>query len=383
MITLRIKYADSTVNIQFPCTDNVLMAKLMELHATDHEGDPFFVEEVIEPRDIAPFFETQFVDLDEVNYLAKRMESFMDKEMHQFFAASTLEGHSTVKDLINLTFSLERYTLVRDVSNLQKVGASHMLNKRGGMSTEEYKSPKMAEIGKELLRSGKGIPTDYGLVFINEENPFNEVYKGTTFPEYYYKNAYATVYLEKGDECECIYLPEDETAIPKALRRLGCNSLDECSIHMEMSKLDDSVIEGIFQSILDGEGLYRLDRFANRIEDCDDVRKLAAVMKYAEAEDSESLFQLARGIDHFIFIPDVTESEEVGRLWIERIDELTYSPALEDYIDFTTYGEDMIDAHEGRFIESYGLVCMKEDMELSDVLENNGIGGVNYDQCSH
>ena len=377
MITLRIKYADTTINIQFPCTDNLLMAKLMELHSTDHEGDLFFVEEVIEPRDIAPFFETQFVDLDEVNYLAKRMESFMDKEMHQFFAASTLEGHSTVKDLINLTFSLERYTLVRDVSNLQKVGASHMLNKRGGMSTEEYKSPKTAEIGKELLSSGKGIPTDYGLVFINEENPFNEVYKGTTFPEYYYKNAYATVYLEKGDECECIYLPEDETAIPKALRRLGCKSLDECSIHLEMSELDDSVIEGIFRSILDGEGLYRLNRFANRIEDCDDVRKLAAVMKYAEAEDSESLFQLARGIDHFIFIPDVTESEEVGRLWVERIDELTYSPALEDYIDFTTYGEDMIDAHEGRFIESYGLVCMKEDMELSDVLENNGIGGMN------
>ena len=377
MITLRIKYADTTVNIQFPCTDNLLMAKLMELHATDHEGDPFFVEEVIEPRDLASFFETQFVDLDEVNYLAKRMESFMDKEMNQFFAASTLEGHSTVKDLINLTFSLERYTLVRDVSNLQKVGASHMLNKRSGMSTEEYKSPKMAEIGKELLGSGKGIPTDYGLVFINEENPFNELYKGTTFPEYYYKNAYATVYLEKGDECECIYLPEDETAIPKALRRLGCKSLDECSIHLEMSELDDSVIEGIFRSILDGEGLYRLNRFANRIEDCDDARKLAAVMKYAEAEDSESLFQLARGIDHFIFIPDVTECEEVGRLWIERIDGLTYSLALEDYIDFTTYGEDMIDAHEGRFIESYGLVCMKEDMELSDVLENNGIGGMN------
>ena len=79
MITLRIKYADTAVNIQIPCTDNVLMAKLMELHAADHEGDPFFVEKVIEPRDIAPFFETAFVDLDKVNYLAKRMENFMDK----------------------------------------------------------------------------------------------------------------------------------------------------------------------------------------------------------------------------------------------------------------------------------------------------------------
>jgi hypothetical protein len=67
MITLCIKYADTTVDIAFPCTENTLKAKLMVLHASDHEGDPFFVEEVIEPRKIASFFETQFVDLDEVN----------------------------------------------------------------------------------------------------------------------------------------------------------------------------------------------------------------------------------------------------------------------------------------------------------------------------
>ncbi|MBE6585770.1 MAG: hypothetical protein E7645_04485 [Ruminococcaceae bacterium] len=68
MIALRIKYADTTVNINFPCTDNTLFSKLMELHATDHEGDPFFVDKVIEPQEIASFFESQFIDLDEVNY---------------------------------------------------------------------------------------------------------------------------------------------------------------------------------------------------------------------------------------------------------------------------------------------------------------------------
>ena len=67
MITLCIKYADSTVDITFPCTENTLSIKIKALHAMDHEGDPFFVEAVIEPRKIASFFETQFVDLDEVN----------------------------------------------------------------------------------------------------------------------------------------------------------------------------------------------------------------------------------------------------------------------------------------------------------------------------
>lgn len=118
-------------------------------------------------------------------------------------------------------------------------------------------------------------------------------------------------------------------------------------------------------------------KFMMRIEDCDDVRKLAAVLKYAEAEDSESFFQLARGIDNFIFIPNAFDSNRVGHHWIDIIAKLDYDLALEDYIDFAAYGEDMIDAHEGRFIESYGLVCMKEDMELSDLLENKGIGGMN------
>lgn len=94
MITLRIKYADTTVNIQFPCTDNELMAKLMELHATDHEGDPFFVEDVIEPRDIAPFFETQFVDLDEVNY-----HSYIDNEL--IFHVSPLHSHNHLLSAFN------------------------------------------------------------------------------------------------------------------------------------------------------------------------------------------------------------------------------------------------------------------------------------------
>lgn len=76
------------------------------------------------------------------------------------------------------------------------------------------------------------------------------------FPRVLLKNAYATVYLKKDDECECIYPPEDEATILKALRHLGCKSLNECSTHLEMSKLDDSVIEGIFRSFLNGEGLY-------------------------------------------------------------------------------------------------------------------------------
>ena len=73
MINLKIKYNDTTAGIEFPCSDSTIAAKLMELHASDHEGDPFFVEEVIEPKELTSFFEHRFIDLDEVNYLAHKL----------------------------------------------------------------------------------------------------------------------------------------------------------------------------------------------------------------------------------------------------------------------------------------------------------------------
>ena len=75
-IVLRIKHNDTCIDIEFPIEENPLYAKLAELHATDHEGDPFFVEKVLEPVELKDFFEGKSVDLDEINYLAKRMECF-------------------------------------------------------------------------------------------------------------------------------------------------------------------------------------------------------------------------------------------------------------------------------------------------------------------
>ena len=233
MINLKIKYNDTTAGIEFPCSDSTIASKLMELHASDHEGDPFFVEEVIEPKEFTSFFEHRFIDLDEVNYLAKRMDGLSGNELVQFFAAIRQEGHLTPKDLINTTFNLGRYTLIRDLTDMHKVGVTHTLNVKGAITPEEQNSPYMETVGKELICSGKGIPTEFGLVFINEEIEFAEEYDGTTFPEYYYKDSVATAYLYYGDKKECLYLPEDGLAIGKALRRLGCESLDECDSEYE------------------------------------------------------------------------------------------------------------------------------------------------------
>ena len=69
-----------------------------------------------------------------------------------------------LKNIINLTYNLARFTLVEDTNDVECVGRIHMLNVRGGLSESEYQDKDwLAAEGKKLLESGTGIDTEYGM----------------------------------------------------------------------------------------------------------------------------------------------------------------------------------------------------------------------------
>ncbi|MDD6994939.1 MAG: hypothetical protein SPH68_00990 [Candidatus Borkfalkiaceae bacterium] len=105
-------------NVIFPCTESEYQTTCKELELKDNYA---FVRDVVEPKVLALKKDT-FVNFDEINYLAKRMDSFDQKELFSFFAAVEAGNYVLTKDLINLTFNLNCYTLIRDVSNLKNIG---------------------------------------------------------------------------------------------------------------------------------------------------------------------------------------------------------------------------------------------------------------------
>lgn len=106
---------------------------------------------------------------DELNFLARSIERFDDSEYNQFMAAASLEKSPDLERLINLSFNINHYSVIRDVSDLAGIGQYHLLNIRGSLSKTELETIDFAQAGRDLLSSGKGIPTDYGLLFENEE----------------------------------------------------------------------------------------------------------------------------------------------------------------------------------------------------------------------
>lgn len=152
------------------------------------EKDPVvMVTEITEPEELK-YLERDEWNIEELNFLAKRMESFDKHEQSQFDAAVSIFRPKTVEALINYTYNLPRFTLISDFSTPNAIGVSHILNRKQMMSLDEMASTDFAKIGKELMQSGKGITTPYGVLFVNEDIPFEPVYDGRHFPEYDYKD---------------------------------------------------------------------------------------------------------------------------------------------------------------------------------------------------
>ena len=108
MIKVTVQYNDHLVDIHFPCSETTLQSALMEIHAADDNPPELFVTDVIFPEELN-HLKDRFVNLDELNYLAKRMESFFGTEEEQFYEAMKQEGFTELKDLINLSFKLKLF----------------------------------------------------------------------------------------------------------------------------------------------------------------------------------------------------------------------------------------------------------------------------------
>ncbi len=241
MIKATIQRSPYATEMSFPCTEAQLSTWLDELRMNPEHLCPAATVVQIEPTELSVLDDCE-VSLDALNYLAKRMDGMDAKEQNQFFAVLTCEELNMVwglKNIINLTFNLDRFTLIEDTSDIEKVGLTHMLNIRGGIACSELENKDwLVEEGRKLLDSGKGIQTEYGLLFVNDGIEFAEIFNGTTFPQYYCDpDAVVSVEIFYCGLTELVELPCEDLTIKKALCRLGANSIKECKLDVDYAKI--------------------------------------------------------------------------------------------------------------------------------------------------
>ncbi|WP_207289638.1 hypothetical protein [Senegalia massiliensis] len=107
-------------------------------------------------------------NIDELNYLMKRLDGFSQKEIERFYGASFAENPKTMAELIDLSFNMHCYSLVRDFNNLEKVGKDLYLTERQAVSTKELDELDGESYAMDVIKNNPNpIITPYGVLYKN------------------------------------------------------------------------------------------------------------------------------------------------------------------------------------------------------------------------
>ena len=187
------------------------------------------------------------VNLDELDYLAKRLDSFDVGEAAQFQAMAHKLELFELKDLINLTFCRRQATVITDFSDLEAIGRDHYMNLHGGCaSTQELEDLDGEETAVLLIEGGNGTVTRYGVVYDNGMEMYQS-YDGKHFPAYFYEPAMLMVALTSRLEPEdtkgitWLYLPAARGQIERAMARSGIADPEDMRFRFAESMFPDEV----------------------------------------------------------------------------------------------------------------------------------------------
>ena len=228
-------------------------------------------------------------------------------------------GLSEIKDLINLTFNLDHFTLCKDVSSYGKIGREYVMNTEGAVPAHDEDDPKYAAIGKELIDRGLAQITAKGLLIYNPFDELTEVYDGQAFPEYFYENTLASAEVSYNGRTELLLLPGEEIAIQKALARLGAPSDSDCEIRFCLSQGEDDAWEERIEGIIRSEGLYEANKMLRFLDTGDmDWGKLTAAVELTDAKSAANIGAVAEHLGEFAYIPDAKSKSDVGHFLVDN-----------------------------------------------------------------
>ena len=315
------------------------------------------------------------VNVEELNYLAKRLESFDTGEAAQFQAMAHKLELFELKDLINLTFCCQQATVITDFSDLAAVGRNHYMNLHGGSaSVDELNALDGKGTARQLIENGNGAVTPYGVVY-NNGMKLDQVYDGRFFPCYYYEPNAITVAVTSKAEPEdtehitWLFLPMVQEEIDRALLRGGITYYAEVRLRLEDSQLPDEMDVLLDMKRENLSDLNALAQATDSLSDSD-MNKLGAVVTLAKPQTAAQIKNLAESLDLFDFAPGAHTPQEYGKYMIQQSGRFEYDENLDAFYDYEKYGTERMNAEDGMFTDR-GYVAYKGYYSMEEVMNGS------------
>lgn len=338
--------------------------RLGELGTGDAVKQDCMVEEIDSSYEVLGCLKGQVVNVDELDYLAKRLDSFDVYEAAQFQAACALFDVKDIKDIINMTFCCQETTVISDFSRLKEAGKQHYLTIHGGTApTKEMDAVDGKALAQQLIQSGEGKPTPYGLFFRNGMQ-MKELYQGHGFPPYLWDLAQAEVELTTPEGATAyVFLPITELTLGRFQQREDIRDITECqrTLRLLLNRGEPVEMQGDMVEFCEWnqlcERLNAMSKYHREV--------FAATLEVTGAEDLAQMQLLASNLEDFEFIPCVKDAESYGRYMIQHSCRYHYDPDLECYYNYEALGEFLM-LHETGRITSQGYLKCEEGSAFLD-----------------
>ena len=370
------EYGVATIPFPIPHDQYAHCMELLEaLEIGDAVKADCQVQEINSFYSVLKCIEMLTVNVEELNYLAKRLDSFDTGEAAQFQAMAHKLELFELKDLINLTFCCQQATVITDFSDLSAVGRDHYMNLHGGSAkTEQLDALDGEETVRWLIESGSGTITPYGVVYDNGMK-LGQVYDGQFFPCYYYEPNAITVAVTAKSEPEdtehitWLYLPMAQEEIDRTLQRAGITDPADIRLRLEDTQLPDEV-----DVLLDmeQESLADLNALAQAADalSSDDMKKLGAVVTLAKPQNAEQVKNLVENLDLFDFAPGAHSPAEYGKYMIQRSGHFDYDENLDEFYDYEGYALQRMNEEDGMFTDR-GYIAYKGYTSLAEIMDGS------------
>lgn len=366
------EYGEAT--IPFPLSGDEYAHSINEVLIPLGIGDAISQDCTIESIDsnyeVLQCLKGQTVNVDELDYLAKRLDSFCDNEVEAFQAASYALQCKDIRSLINVTFCCQDSTVISDFSKLEEAGKSYYLTTHeGAVTVDDLQTLDGRSLAKQIIESGKGTPTPYGLFFRNNMK-MEELYQGIGFPPYTWDERLVEVEIKQiGGAVTYVYLPTSALEMERFFKRERISNLSNCKVRLVP-------FFGPTESITLSDGKVELQKWNDLCTSVkampNDVREVFyAALEATGAKDLAQIQLIASNVKDFDLVSGVTDAESYGKYMIQATGKYHYDDSLDCYYNYEAFGEFLM-AHEIGKVTKYGYLKCEEDSVFLDFFTQEG-----------
>lgn len=317
------------------------------------------------------------VDLHELNYLAKRLESMTDAELKTFNAQAYIEHLETPRDMINATYDLGKYYVVDDFklyADKERLGEELFKAKNLVWRREELRETDFVAYAEEIKKTCPMIETPYGIAVRFHEDS-TKMYTETAFPPFADDLFIMSVLVTNvapvpGLSSEILlYLPETTDYIKTLLKRIGIEEGVEYTMEVMDNTLEE--VTAIQLEAVDICDVYNANELAKAVYDVKQRGEERLFTSALEVVPVQSLQDVKDVIDHLnsFEFSDGPMPADYAKSYVERAlrnDPTDIFHTIDSFIDYEGLGTTLC---EGYPIKEVATGYLMYPQELADEIQ--------------